>query len=120
MKALVGIAASVVAVAVVAFVGSAAGAGEARQAEKGTPPAAAVTIDNFRFAPRTLTVKAGTTVTWTNRDDMPHTVVSTAKAFASEALDTDQTFTHTFAEAGTFDYFCSIHPRMTGRVVVEK
>ncbi len=79
-----------------------------------------ITIDNFTFGADKVTVDRGTEVTWVNRDDMPHTVVSTAKAFASEALDTDQTFTHTFAEAGTFDYFCSIHPRMTGRVVVEK
>ncbi len=83
------------------------------------PMAATVTIDNFSFAPATLTVKAGTTVTWTNKDDMPHTVVSTDKSFASQALDTDEAFTYTFRSPGTFDYFCSIHPRMTGRVVVE-
>ena len=83
------------------------------------PAAASVTIDNFSFAPSTLTVKAGTNVTWTNRDDMPHTVVSTDKSFASRALDTDEAFTHTFGSPGTFDYFCSIHPRMTGRVVVQ-
>ncbi len=120
MKAFLSVGTAVVAAALVAAAVSAAGAGEARQAEKGTPPAAAVTIDNFRFAPQTVTVKRGTTVTWTNRDDMPHTVVSEGKEFASGALDTDATFSYTFEKAGTFDYFCSIHPRMTGRVVVKK
>ncbi len=80
--------------------------------------ASKVTIDNFSFSPATLTVAEGTTVTWTNRDDMPHTVVATDKSFASEALDTDQTFSYTFSKPGTFEYYCSIHPRMTGRVVV--
>ncbi len=78
-----------------------------------------VKIDNFSFGPATLTVAAGTTVTWTNRDDIPHTVVSTAGVFKSEALDTDEKFSYTFAKAGSFPYFCSIHPKMTGTVVVE-
>jgi amicyanin len=88
----------------------------------GRPAAAAdaeVTIDNFTFSPQTLTIKAGTKVTWTNRDDIPHTVASTTKAFKSPALDTDDTYSFTFTTAGSFEYFCSLHPHMTGTVVVE-
>ena len=86
------------------------------------PQAAAaseVKIDNFSFGPGTLTVAAGTTVTWTNRDDIPHTVVSTEGGFKSKAVDTDEKFSYTFAKPGTFSYFCSIHPKMTGKVVVQ-
>ncbi len=79
-----------------------------------------IAIDNFKFAAPTITVPVGTTVTWTNRDDVPHTVVSTDNAFKSPALDTDQHFSHTFETAGTFTYYCSLHPRMTGRVVVNR
>jgi plastocyanin len=78
-----------------------------------------VKIDNFSFGPATLTVAAGTTVTWTNRDDIPHTVVSDDKVFKSKVLDTDEKFSFTFTKPGTFGYFCSIHPKMTGKVVVE-
>ena len=78
-----------------------------------------VTIDNFVFEPERLTVKAGTTVTWVNRDDIPHTVVSTDKVFKSKVLDTSETFSFTFSAAGTFPYFCSLHPKMTGRVIVQ-
>ncbi len=78
-----------------------------------------VKIDNFSFGPVTLTVPVGTTVTWTNRDDIPHTVVSTDKVFKSKVLDTDEKFSYTFAKAGTYPYFCSIHPKMTGTVVVQ-
>ena len=78
-----------------------------------------VKIDNFSFSPATLTVASGTTVKWTNRDDIPHTVVSDDKTtFKSKVLDTDDTFTFTFTKPGTYDYFCSIHPKMTGKVVV--
>jgi len=77
-----------------------------------------VKIDNFSFGPPTITVAAGTTVTWTNRDDIPHTVVSTG-AFKSKAMDTDEKFSYTFAKPGTYSYFCSIHPKMTGKVVVQ-
>jgi plastocyanin len=84
-----------------------------------TAPTAAVKIDNFSFAPRELTVAVGTTVTWTNHDDIPHTVVSTeGSIFKSKVLDTDEKFSYTFSRAGTFPYFCSIHPKMTGKVVV--
>jgi amicyanin len=78
-----------------------------------------VKIDNFSFGPATLTVAVGTTVTWTNRDDIPHTVVSDDKVFKSKVLDTDEKFSFTFTKAGTYGYFCSIHPKMTGKVVVQ-
>lgn len=80
-----------------------------------------VVIDNFTFGPGVLTVPRGTKVTWTNKDDDPHTVVSEAdpKLFKSSALDTDDSFSFTFNEAGTFKYFCGIHPRMQGTVVVQ-
>jgi len=80
---------------------------------------AEVTIDNFSFGPQTLTVPVGATVTWTNHDDIPHTVVSTDGVFKSKVRDTDETFSYTFTKAGTYPYFCSIHPKMTGRVMVQ-
>lgn len=80
---------------------------------------AAVFIDNFTFTVAALTVKAGTTVTWTNRDDIPHSVVDKdRKLFRSKALDTGDTFSFTFQEPGNYDYFCALHPHMTGRIVV--
>lgn len=80
-----------------------------------------VKIDNFSFSPAVLTVPAGTTVTWTNRDDIPHTVVSSddPKAFKSKVLDTDEKFAFTFSKPGTYPYFCSVHPKMVGKVVVQ-
>lgn len=78
----------------------------------------AVKIDNFIFGPKELKVKAGTTVTWTNEDDIPHTVVS-PNNFRSKALDTDGKYSFTFTTPGTYTYFCSLHPHMTGTVVVE-
>jgi plastocyanin len=83
------------------------------------PETAEVKIDNFSFGPAALTVPVGTTVTWTNRDDIPHTVVSTDDAFKSKVLDTDEKFSFTFSKAGSYPYFCSIHPKMTGKVVVQ-
>jgi plastocyanin len=77
-----------------------------------------VTIDNFTFAPAELKVKVGDTVTWSNHDDIPHTVVSAGK-FRSKALDTDDTFSFTFTAAGEYPYFCSLHPHMTGTIKVE-
>jgi amicyanin len=79
----------------------------------------AVGIDNFTFNPQTLTVKAGATVTWTNKDDIPHTVAAVNKEFKSKALDTDDAYTFTFTTPGTYAYFCSLHPHMTGTIVVE-
>ena len=81
--------------------------------------ASVVNIDNFVFGPATITVPVGATVTWVNRDDIPHTVVAVNKAFKSKVLDTDDKFSFTFTKAGTYDYFCSIHPHMTGKVVVK-
>jgi len=80
---------------------------------------AAVKIDNFVFGPQTLTVPIGTTVTWTNSDDIPHTSVSTEGVFKSKVLDTDEKFSYTFTKAGTYPYYCTIHPKMTGTVVVQ-
>ena len=77
-----------------------------------------VTIDNFTFGPAELAVKVGTTVTWTNHDDIPHTVVSAGK-FRSKTLDTDDSFSFTFTAAGDYKYFCSLHPHMTGMIKVE-
>ena len=80
---------------------------------------AAVKIDNFVFGPQTITIPAGTTVTWTNSDDIPHTVVSTEGVFKSKVVDTDEKFSYTFTKAGTYPYYCSVHPKMTGKVVVQ-
>ncbi|HXJ14482.1 MAG TPA: cupredoxin family copper-binding protein [Candidatus Limnocylindrales bacterium] len=80
---------------------------------------AEVKIDNFSFGPATLTVAPGTTVTWVNHDDIPHTVVSTDSIFKSKVLDTDEKFSFTFTKAGSYPYFCSIHPKMTATVVVK-
>ena len=81
--------------------------------------AAEVKIDNFSFGPQTLTIPVGTTVTWTNRDDIPHTIVSTDGVFKSKVRDTDESFSYTFTKPGTYTYFCSIHPKMTGKIVVQ-
>ena len=95
----------------------------ALEANNASAPARAadvsVTIDNFTFSPARLTVKAGTTVTWVNQDDIPHTVASDTKVFKSKALDTDDKFSFTFTTPGVYDYFCSLHPHMTGKIVVE-
>jgi plastocyanin len=80
---------------------------------------AAVNIDNFVFGPQTITVPVGATVTWTNKDDIPHTSVSTDGVFKSKVLDTDEKFSYTFTRAGTYPYYCTIHPKMTGKVVVQ-
>jgi len=77
-----------------------------------------VMIDNFTFEPAQLTVKIGSTVTWKNRDDIPHTVVSAGK-FRSKTMDTDDSYSFTFTAAGDYKYFCSLHPHMTGTVKVE-
>jgi plastocyanin len=82
--------------------------------------ATAVSIDNFTFGPQTMTVKAGAIVTWTNKDDIPHGIASANNAFAkSKALDTDDSYSFTFATPGTYQYFCYIHPHMVGTIVVE-
>ena len=91
----------------------------AAAAQQASTQSAEVKIDNFSFGPTAITVPAGTTVTWTNRDDIPHTVVSDDKVFKSKVLDTDEKFSFTFSKPGTYPYFCSIHPKMTGKVVVQ-
>jgi plastocyanin len=78
-----------------------------------------VKIDNFTFGPVALTVSVGTTVTWVNQDDIPHTIVATDKAFKSKVMDTDEKFSFTFTRPGEYTYFCSIHPHMVGKVVVK-
>jgi 3',5'-cyclic AMP phosphodiesterase CpdA len=88
---------------------------EAEMSSAGGPE---VTVDNFSFAPVAAAVPVGATVTWTNRDDVPHNIVSTQQKFKSPVLDTDERFAHRFDAPGTYDYYCSIHPKMTGRVVV--
>ena len=80
-----------------------------------------IEIKDFAFSPQTITVKSGETITWINRDEEPHTIVSVEKQFKkSSALDTDQEFTITAGAPGTYTYFCSVHPKMTGTIVVEK
>jgi plastocyanin len=78
-----------------------------------------VKIDNFSFMPHDITVATGATVIWVNNDDIPHTVVSTTDLFKSKALDTDDKFSFKFEKPGTYEYFCSIHPKMTARVIVQ-
>jgi plastocyanin len=78
-----------------------------------------VKIDNFTFNPQQITVNAGDTVTWVNHDDIPHTVTSKTQVFRSKAMDTDDRFSFTFANPGTYAYFCALHPHMTGSIVVE-
>ena len=77
-----------------------------------------ISIDNFTFTPAEITIAPGTTVRWVNHDDIPHTVVETNRAFKSRTLDTDDSFTMTFMSSGSFGYFCSLHPHMTGKVIV--
>jgi len=85
------------------------------------PSAQVVKIDNFSFDPPTLTVSRGATVTWINRDDVPHTATSSAspRAFDSKALDTDERFSFVFTKPGTYSYFCAVHPHMTATIVVK-
>ena len=90
----------------------------ARGQEKKDQPAQ-VKIDNFTFGPETLTVPVNSTVTWTNKDDIPHTVVATDGTFKSRALDTDQSFSFKFERAGTYSYYCSVHPKMVGKITVQ-
>lgn len=105
--------------ALLGIAGLGARAGNITASAQPKPATMDIKIDNFTFAPPELTVTAGTTIRWTNRDDIPHTVVNTDKVFKSKVLDTDETFSFTFSTPGTFTYFCSIHPKMTGKVVVQ-
>ena len=81
--------------------------------------ASEIKIDNFSFSPAELTIKVGTTVTWINHDDIPHTAVSTDQFFKSKVMDTDEKFSFTFTKPGTYPYFCSVHPKMTGKIIVQ-
>ena len=90
-----------------------------QQKPQAAPTTPQVSIDNFIFNPAEITVPVGTTVTWVNRDDVPHTVTADDKQFHSTALDTDDRFTHVFSTPGTYPYFCSVHPHMTGRIIVK-
>jgi plastocyanin len=77
-----------------------------------------ITIDNFTFSPKELTIPVGTTVQWVNHDDIPHTIVEKKTSFRSKALDTNDSYSYTFTSAGAFDYFCGLHPHMVGKIVV--
>ena len=95
--------------------------GEMKNADSTTAKQNRIEIKDFAFNPKTLTVKSGEKITWINHDDEPHTVVSVEKQFKkSSALDTDQEFTVTAGAPGTYTYFCSVHPKMTGTIVVVK
>jgi plastocyanin len=78
-----------------------------------------VSVDNFSFAPNTLTVPVNSTVTWINKDDVPHVIASNDGVFKSKALDTDDKYSYTFNKAGTYEYYCSVHPKMVGKIVVQ-
>jgi len=94
-------------------------AGYPAAAQQAQAASVQVKIDNFSFNPQEITVATGTTVTWVNQDDIPHTVTSTTDAFKSKALDTDGKFSFKFDKPGTYDYYCSIHPKMTAKVIVK-
>ena len=78
-----------------------------------------IRVDNFSFAPETLTVPVNSTVTWVNKDDVPHVIASNDGLFKSKGLDTDDKYSYTFTKAGTYSYYCSIHPKMVGKIVVQ-
>jgi plastocyanin len=83
------------------------------------PPSVQVVVNDFMFQPMSLTVVAGTTVTWTNKDDEPHTVKSDTGLFGSGAMDTNESFSFKFDKPGTYHFTCSIHPRMVGTIIVQ-
>src|SRR5438105_14389536 len=89
--------------------------------DKSSGPVQEIGIDNFTFAPATVTIAPGTRVVWVNHDDVPHTATSTSKPrrFDTGALDTDQKYAHVFTEPGTYNYFCAVHPKMTGQIIVK-
>ena len=95
------------------------GSGKLVRTAAGTDAASQVMIDNFVYSPVPLTIKVGTTVTWINHDDIPHTVDSTQGKFKSAALDTDDKFEFKFTEAGEYPFYCRIHPKMTGKIIVQ-
>jgi len=97
----------------------AAVAADSARANPPAPAKAAVAIENYAFQPDPITIAVGTTVIWTNRDEVTHTVVSSDKLFASPELETNRSFEFTFRKAGTFPYFCTLHPEMKGKVIVK-
>jgi plastocyanin len=111
--------ASFTASVVIAIILLVAGSPSVTANDQPSAAAAEVKIDNFVFGPQTITVSVGSTVTWTNKDDIPHTSVSTDGVFKSKVLDTDEQFSYTFTKPGTYPYYCTIHPKMTGKVVVQ-
>jgi plastocyanin len=82
------------------------------------PAGAEIRVDNFSFGPGTLTVPVNSTVNWTNKDDVPHVIASTDGLFKSKALDTDDVYSYTFTKPGTYAYYCSVHPKMVGTIIV--
>jgi len=111
--------ASFTASVIVAIVLLIAGSPNVRASDQISAADAEVKIDNFVFGPQTITVPVGSTVTWTNKDDIPHTTVSTDGVFKSKVMDTDEKFSFKFTKTGTYSYFCSVHPKMMGKVVVQ-
>jgi|SRR5437870_7543383 len=95
--------------------------GTAALVDKSSGPVQEIVIDNFTFSPATVTIAPGTRVVWINHDDVPHTATSTSKPkrFESGTLDTDDKFAHVFTEPGTYSYFCAVHPKMTGQIIVK-
>jgi plastocyanin len=89
------------------------------KSEDANASATEVRVDNFTFGPDTLTVPVNSTVTWINKDDVPHVIASNDGVFKSKALDTDDKYSYTFTKAGTYPYYCSIHPKMVGKIVVQ-
>ena len=89
----------------------------AKSEDKASPTE--VRVDNFTFGPDTLTVPVNSTVTWVNKDDLPHVIASSDGVFKSKALDTDDKYSYTFTKAGTYAYYCSIHPKMVGKIIVQ-
>jgi plastocyanin len=115
------LAASALLIGLASCVGLAVLSAQSQQAAQSQPAArpAQIKIDNFSFTPQQLTIAQGTTIIWVNNDDVPHTVVATNKEFRSKALDTGEQFSFTFTKPGTYQYFCSVHPMMTGKVIVQ-
>jgi len=89
------------------------------QSETARAASTEVKVDNFSFGPESVTVPVNSTVTWVNHDDVPHVIASNDGAFKSKALDTDEKFSYTFTKAGTYSYYCSIHPKMVGKIIVQ-
>ena len=91
----------------------------AANAENAKESGTEIRVDNFTFGPETITISANSTVTWVNKDDVPHVIASTEGVFKSKALDTDDKYSFTFSKPGIYAYFCAIHPKMVGKVIVQ-